>query len=300
MSLTLAHVADPRCASANPSGMPMPGAEHPWLSEAAEAIGQEMLSATASRLGFERSDFEVALGVPETQLIGMATAARARMLVVGASGQGARGKRRCGSVSRLLAANAHCPVLIVPDPEGREATVNGDRPQTIVCGVEGSRNGFRAAVLAAELSGRMRAPLTLVHSYDDRAESVIDGRQLLLAVADLLRDRASSMELRSPAGDPVGSLKAAVSEFDANMVVIGGSPIEGSEQAAVERLATTLPVPLLVLPQDAEIDGRVRHLEDAVRSRTLLGRSDRNARTRRRRTQRDEHQLMAIRLAAGA
>ncbi|MDN5820833.1 MAG: universal stress protein [Brachybacterium sp.] len=81
--------------------------------------------------------------------------ATAQLMVVGARGRGGFLGRVLGSVSMALPAHAQCPTVVVPaEPEF------GDGP--VVVGVDGSQNGRRAALYAAQEAVERGTSLVLV------------------------------------------------------------------------------------------------------------------------------------------
>ncbi|WP_306369760.1 universal stress protein [Nocardiopsis sp. CC223A] len=85
------------------------------------------------------------------------------LLVVGTRGMGTVKSMFVGSVSVRVAAQAPCPVVVVPSHEGRPATTGLKR---IVVGVDGSRNGRRALGLAVDLTAESDGELVVVHSWE--------------------------------------------------------------------------------------------------------------------------------------
>ncbi|MFY7069987.1 universal stress protein [Nocardiopsis changdeensis] len=85
------------------------------------------------------------------------------LLVVGTRGMGTVKSMFVGSVSIRVAAQAPCPVVVVPSHGGRPATTGLKR---IVVGVDGSRNGRRALGLAVALTAETEGELVVVHSWE--------------------------------------------------------------------------------------------------------------------------------------
>ncbi|HEX8435257.1 universal stress protein, partial [Archangium sp.] len=130
---------------------------------------------------------------------------------------------------------------------------------TILCATHFSDAAQRAATAAAELARRLDEPLFLVH--------VLPG-DLARAFGQTLKDTASAAlvdEVRRLeklgarvshqllAGEPSAELARFVEEKGASLVVTAG-PTSGSPflglGGTVDRLATALPVPLLVVRED--------------------------------------------------
>ncbi|WP_190394410.1 universal stress protein [Nocardiopsis quinghaiensis] len=85
------------------------------------------------------------------------------LLVVGTRGLGAFASMFVGSVSVRVAAQAPCPVAVVPSREGRPATTSLNR---VVVGVDGSTNARRALDLAVDLASESGGELVVVNSWE--------------------------------------------------------------------------------------------------------------------------------------
>lgn len=86
------------------------------------------------------------------------------LIVIGTRGLGTIAAMFVGSVSIRVAAQAPCPVVVVPsDDQGRPATTKLDR---VVVGVDGSANANRALELATDLAAESNGELVLVNSWD--------------------------------------------------------------------------------------------------------------------------------------
>lgn len=86
------------------------------------------------------------------------------LIVIGTRGLGTIAAMFVGSVSIRVAAQAPCPVVVVPsDEEGRPATTALNR---VVVGVDSSDNARGAFGLALDLASENNGELVLVHSWD--------------------------------------------------------------------------------------------------------------------------------------
>lgn len=86
------------------------------------------------------------------------------LLVLGTRGLGTVSAMFVGSVSVRAAAQAPCPVVVVPhDEQGHAPTTSLGR---IVVGVDGSRNGRRALGLAVEMTAETGGELVVVNSWE--------------------------------------------------------------------------------------------------------------------------------------
>jgi nucleotide-binding universal stress UspA family protein len=85
------------------------------------------------------------------------------LIVLGTRGLGTVASMFVGSVSVRVAAQAPCPVVVVPSDEGKPATTALDR---VVVGVDDSKNARRALNLAVGLAAESNAELVVVHSWE--------------------------------------------------------------------------------------------------------------------------------------
>jgi nucleotide-binding universal stress UspA family protein len=149
----------------------------------------------------------------------------ANLIVVGSRGRGPLASALLGSVSRALARDARCPVMIVPDGgpvDGPRPT--GDAPNgraTIIAGVDGSEQSSVAAHFAREL-------------------------------ADHLGDRLLVVRPNAAAEPPALTLQAISASEDARMIVIGVDG-DGARFPRGSSLAARLPrlarCPVIVVPE---------------------------------------------------
>lgn len=85
------------------------------------------------------------------------------LLVVGSRGLGSVAALFVGSVSIRVAAQAPCPVVVVPSEDGKPATTKLD---SLVVGVDDSKNARRALGLAVDLAAESEGDLTVVNSWE--------------------------------------------------------------------------------------------------------------------------------------
>ena len=171
------------------------------------------------------ADERVKIGGVADQLNEIADDVGATLIVVGSRGRGGLASALFGSVSRALARDAPCPVMIVPDDAPVDTPQpNGDAPDgraTIIAGVDGSKESTVAVYFAGQLAERLGYRLLIVRPN---------------AVAD----------------PPAHALKAISASEDARMIVIGGDrarfPLGSSLEARLPRLARC---PVIVVPEDS-------------------------------------------------
>jgi nucleotide-binding universal stress UspA family protein len=173
------------------------------------------------------ADERLKIGGVANQLDQIADDVGANLIVVGSRGRGRIASALLGSVSRALARDARCPVMIVPDG----APVDGPRPSgdapngrpTIIAGVDGSEQSSVAAHFAREL-------------------------------ADQLGDRLLVVRPNAAAEPPAHTLQAISASEDARMIVIGGDG-DGARLPLGSSLAARLPglarCPVIVVPEGA-------------------------------------------------
>ncbi|MDQ1130385.1 universal stress protein [Microbacterium sp. SORGH_AS_0888] len=125
-------------------------------------IVAQVVDATAARLQAVAAELaasgldvaaEVANGDPVALLV--AASSDAELLVIGGEPRG-RGHR--GQHGARIAAGAHCPVVVVPEP--------GDAPRRgVVVGVDGSETSSAAIAFAATEAERLGEPLTVLAAW---------------------------------------------------------------------------------------------------------------------------------------
>lgn len=219
----------------------MPFAPATFLPPSPElsAYAEEVLTAAAQRI--RAADPEIAVDTslvlrPPVQAL-LSAAKDAAMLVVGTRGLGTLGALTLGSVSSRVAAQATCPVVVVPPAELAGAGPVGDAG-AIVVGLDGSAHSNAALRFALDLAATRSATIVAVHAYlvplpdptlvgpdfvvrsetiaRTHAESVLDH-----AVQDAVDATSSTARViqRAIAGNPVDALIDTAPE--ATLTVIG-------------------------------------------------------------------------------
>ena len=100
-------------------------------------------------------------GSPAARLMETVSGGEVDLLVVGSRGRNTIRSSILGSVSRSLATNAPCPVVIVPESAG-DPDEDRSPEESIVCGVDGSEHAVAAARVAGDLAQRMECRLVVV------------------------------------------------------------------------------------------------------------------------------------------
>jgi nucleotide-binding universal stress UspA family protein len=244
-----------------------------WLSAAAvptpEVGPEEMASARLALAGqvrqvtdYLRVELEVAVGDVVTEILRVAAARGADLLVVGTHGLRGLDRLVLGSVTERLLRKAACPVLVVPKAAAdAEATRH---PAVIVCGVDRAPASRRALIAAGELSSVHRARLVLVHVFEDFAaedprfahhfntdacwhEAQPEIRAAYEAMVPPECRTACEVEVVTRRGRPYRVILEAATSWSADLIVLGAAgwnPPYGSTTARVLREARC---PVLVI-----------------------------------------------------
>lgn len=254
-----------------------------WLAEAwggelvvvhaVEGHGQEADGVVASiraRLSGAgvAPDVRLVDGPPARALTQTAEEEGAELLVTGSRGRGALRSAVLGSVSRELALEAPCPVVIVPSGERWAETGADAANASVVCGVDGSDQALAAAALAGRLATALGARLVLVHARQNlRAVAAYAGASkttppltgqddAVQKLADRVIEDAeqaagvSALAIVEP-GPPAEVLESVADREHARLVVIAARGVGGLRAALLGSVAAALPLeatrPVVVL-----------------------------------------------------
>ncbi|GAA1113181.1 universal stress protein [Nocardiopsis metallicus] len=196
------------------------------------------------------------------------------LIVLGTRGLGTVASMFVGSVSVRVAAQAPCPVVVVPsDEEGKPATTKLDR---IVVGVDDSTTARRALGLAVSLAAEADAELVVVHSwelpypYDPVAMTAAGYRPqpevleqhadefVAALIAEAMDEQRDDVDVQvtvvKTETNPVDALLEASKEADA--VVVGSrgrGTVRGLLLGSVSQgILHRSKIPVVVLPKHAE------------------------------------------------
>jgi nucleotide-binding universal stress UspA family protein len=222
--LVLAHAFDPMGVGARPrEEMLALDITDDDLVQVAHRAARRLLDDAARSL----TGVEVTTELPEGQvvpeLLDLADARWASLLVAGTAARGGIDRVLVGSVSGELAAAAPCPVVAVP----RGAAL--EEPGPVIAGYDGSAHSLRAARHAAALAARLGRELVLLHVTRDegvRPDEKLARELYAAGVAGLGEDAARptlDLEVRLVVeeGDPVQVLAAVARERSAALLVTG-------------------------------------------------------------------------------
>ena len=146
-----------------------PWTESPADTEAngAELAGLALLDGLVSWVHGRYPDISVQAvlghGDPADSLIDLS--ALADLLVLGTTGVGSNLTSLIGSVSSRVAAQAHCPVAVVPEQLPAGAARSKD--PTIVVGISDTAAGHAALRFALDEASRRRAGVTAVRGWEE-------------------------------------------------------------------------------------------------------------------------------------
>jgi nucleotide-binding universal stress UspA family protein len=173
-----------------------------------------------------RRDSVLLDGDPAEGLLEGAGQQGADMLVVGARGSGGFAHLLIGSVAHQLTRHTTLPLAVVPP----NAVLHTHR---LVVGHEGSAGAGAAADLAAELSGRLKVPVTAVYAFDPKAEArpLEDLPRWHRLAEARVREWAAPIEKmgtpvdvyidRDPECHPVAAIKYALDLHPGSVAVLG-------------------------------------------------------------------------------
>src|SRR3954447_14361571 len=239
-----------------------------WLADDRPAVGAKvgsereatrMLDTVAEAIGEPTAGRHVVpVGDPGRRVAKLAEGWNAQLIVVGTRGN-APVTDALGRVSSRLAADAPCPVLVIP--RGFESHIRPLtwRTRTLVCGFDGSAPAWSAAARAADLTSRLCGSLRLVNTGAGIDADAV--RDLLAQLSDAAARRAmrrglavAPLEVRfeQRSGDPAEELERVAATATAPLIAVGSrgldpprAPLLGSVSG---RLLQHARRPIMVVP----------------------------------------------------
>ena len=213
--LVLAHAFDPMGIPARPRREMLPsGITDDDLEHLARRAARRLLEDAAGSVTGVEVATELVEGQAVPELLELAKARWATLLVAGTAARAGIERALIGSVSGALAAAAPCPVVAVP----RGAAV--DEPGPVVAGYDGSAHSRRAARHAAALAARLGRELLLLHvTRDEGVEPDEELTRELYAAGGPAPDLKVRLAVED--GDPVQVLAAVAREQAAALLVTG-------------------------------------------------------------------------------
>ncbi|HJE60764.1 MAG TPA: universal stress protein [Nocardiopsis listeri] len=197
------------------------------------------------------------------------------LIVLGSRGLGSLAALFVGSVSVRVAAQAPCPVVVVPSEGGKPATTKLDR---VVVGVDDSKNARRALGLAVDLTAETEGELVVVNSWEvpfpyDPVAMTAAGYQpqddifekqseelVAELLADVMDDQREDVNVQVSVvrtqSNPVSALLEASADADA---IVVGSRGRGSVRGLLlgsvsQGILHRSKIPVVVLPKHADED----------------------------------------------
>jgi nucleotide-binding universal stress UspA family protein len=241
-----------------------------------DADADRLAESLRAQLGDEQVDVRFVEGTPALAIMKEADRDGAELIVVGSHGHGALRSALLGSVSRSLAEEASCPVVIVPAADGTAGTDGGGTTAeaSVVCGVDGSNHALAAAIFAGDVARRLGWRLVIVHAQQNvRSLLVYPGTRLdsppppvtgqpdavARQVSDLVKRAVDAAGSSDPGmvepGPPAEVLESVADRERAGLLVIASRGIGGVRAALLgsvtSKLAASAPCPVVVLPEAA-------------------------------------------------
>jgi nucleotide-binding universal stress UspA family protein len=209
----------------------------------------------------------VELGSTVEKLCAIVAERDAALIVVGSRRPGSLLAAFRSSVSRTLAREAPCPVVVVPSNTASEQRnshqVTRGMPSTVIAGVAGTEHSYEATVIAKQLADRLGDQLVLVHAHEDSTpvaihpggsgDSDVAVPTVIWEAMGHTEDGAAFVIEEMP---PAHALQAVAARENARLIVIGpdrserSSLLPGSMVTQLQRLARC---PVVVVPEGARM-----------------------------------------------
>jgi len=252
-------------------------ANFPWLrteSKAAQAAVESSVEIAAETAGralrrrWPAARVAMVGAPPADAILAAANRSKADVIAIGWRGHGAFQRLIAGSVSRVVASNARCSVLV--------ARVAPKAVRRMIVGYDGSPNARRAIEVLASLEVPRAGRVVLVDAVVPHVLPAVAGRlpsatrrelqeelqrlngerraeaqKLLEAEASRLRRAGWKVETELRAVAPVAALLAAAHEHAANVIVVGACAKTRLQRMVLGSVANGVlnrsPVPVLLV-----------------------------------------------------
>jgi len=251
--VVLVHVVDPMAVAVPPArDLAFASMASDDLVRAQRQAAQNLLDEATATLGGVAHQSELIDDRPVNGLLDAVRRHGAGVVVAGTAARTGLDRVLIGSVASDLAAQAPCPLIVVPPGAQLE------RPGPVVAAHDGSDHSLRGARHASALAARMGRKLVLLHVAGDdeepvRADSEL-GTELFRAGQRAMGGRALDLEVEIAIeeGDPVATITTFADSHDAALIVVGSrgrgavaAALVGSVSAGVVRNATR---PVVLVP----------------------------------------------------
>jgi nucleotide-binding universal stress UspA family protein len=229
------------------------------------AFASDTLRGTAWQAA--EADVHVATGRPVREILRVAEAVRADVIVLGTQGLGGVKKMVFGSTTSRVLASSGVAVLAVPLPREGHPAVPFAEPRTVLLSATLERDATplaeAAAVLARDLRARLLiahvdAPLQLAPRWSARTRQPAERRARAEATLQSLARIAApvaAVETVLLAGDPASEIARVAEARAVSLVVVGmgaALPVVHRPGATAYRIVCGSPVPVLALPEESD------------------------------------------------
>lgn len=213
------------------------------------------------------ADIRVATGRPPGEILRVAEAVRADVIVLGTQGLGGVKKLFFGSTTSRVLAGAGVAVMAVPYPGDGHPAAPFTAPRTVLLAASVERDATPltrdAAQLARDLRARMiiahvDAPLQLAPRWAASAGTDASRRARADAMLQRLAGIAApyaGVETVLLAGDPSAEIARLARDRGVSVIVVGTGaalPVLHRPGATAYRIVCASPVPVLALPEQAD------------------------------------------------
>jgi nucleotide-binding universal stress UspA family protein len=195
--------------------------------ELGEFLGDELIGQKVKRVVLE--------GDPARKIVEFAHAERVNLIVMPTRGYGPFRRFLLGSVTAKVLHDADCPVLTSAHME-EAGDLEAIRPGKIVCAVDLGPQTTKTLGWARQMADEFRAELVVVHAtplgeshydemFDPEWRTMVEARirERVGVLTAGMRTAAKVIE----AGNPADVVASIVERFDAHLVVIGRSELNG-------------------------------------------------------------------------